>query len=119
MFLKSYLLRYITSDTQAARRGLELQTALMRIASGMSRTINCRRPRKLNNAQRAEVNKHPEVRFLCRWQKTLFKLIKDQHGSIASIRGTSVYNDYQQVYHDHHNIKRRHEKALLKKFVAS
>lgn len=39
--LKSYLSRYITSNTQAARRVLKLQTALMWIASGMSCTINC------------------------------------------------------------------------------
>ena len=118
MFLKSYLSRYITSDTQAARRGLEPQTALMRIASGMSRTIDRRRPRKLNDAQRAEVDQHLEVRLFRRRQKTLFKFIKDQHGSIASIKGTSVYDDYQQAYHAHRNTKRRHEKTLLKEVVA-
>ena len=118
MFLKSYLSRYITSDTQAARRGLEPQTALMRIASGMSRTIDRRRPRMLNDAQRAEVDQHPEVKILHRRQKTLFKFIKDQHKSIASIKGTSVYDGYQRAYHDHRNTKRRHEKALLQEVVA-
>lgn len=117
-FLKSYLLRYITSDTQAARRGLEPQTALMRIASGMSCIINRQRPRTLNDAQRAEVDQHPKMRLLYQRQKTLFKFIKDQHKSIASIKGTSVYDDYQRAYHDHRNTKRRHEKALLKEVVA-
>ncbi|MCJ1343077.1 hypothetical protein MMC31_001268 [Peltigera leucophlebia] len=109
VFLKSYLSRYITSNTQAACRGLELQTALMRIASGMSRTIDCRQPRKLNDAQRAEVNQHLEVRLLHRRQKTLFKFIKDQHGSIASIRGDRITTIA---------IRSDGEKALLKEVVA-
>ena len=87
VFLKSYLSRYITSDTKATRRGLEPQTVLMQIASGISRTIDSQRPRTLNDAQRAEVDQHPEVRLLHRRQKTLFKFIKDQHKSIASIKG--------------------------------
>lgn len=50
MFLKSYLLRYITSNTQATWRDLESQTVLMRIASRMSCTINCQRLWTLNDA---------------------------------------------------------------------
>lgn len=50
-------------DTQAAYRGLKPQTALMRAASGMSRTIDRRRPRKLNLAQQAEVKRHPMETF--------------------------------------------------------
>ena len=58
-------------NTQAAYRGLKPQTALMRAASGMSRTIDPRRPRKLNLAQQAEVDRHPEVRLLRRRLKSL------------------------------------------------
>ncbi|KAL9580150.1 MAG: hypothetical protein Q9212_004664 [Teloschistes hypoglaucus] len=61
VFQKNYASRYMP-DTQAAYRGLKPQTALMRAASGMSRTIDPRRPRKLNLAQRAEVDRHPEVK---------------------------------------------------------
>lgn len=49
VFLKSCASRYMP-DTSAAYRGLESQTALMRQASGMSRTIHRRRPRKLDDA---------------------------------------------------------------------
>ncbi|KAL9098146.1 MAG: hypothetical protein Q9163_006135, partial [Psora crenata] len=50
IFQKSYASRYIP-DTQAAYRGLKPQTALMRAAGGISRTIDPQRPRRLNLAQ--------------------------------------------------------------------
>ncbi|KAK6419878.1 hypothetical protein LTR95_017003 [Oleoguttula sp. CCFEE 5521] len=40
VFQHNYLSRYITSDTQVIHRGLGAQTALMRAASGMSRSID-------------------------------------------------------------------------------
>ena len=118
VFLKSYLSRYITGDTGAAYRGLEPQTALMRLASGMSRTIDRRRPRKLDAAQRAEVDRHPEVRLLRRRQKTLSKFIREKHGSVVSMKGTPVYDEYQNTYHAHRNMKRRREEALLQEVKA-
>lgn len=48
-FQKNYASRYMP-DIQAAYLGLKPQTALMRAANGMSRTIDPRRPRKLNPA---------------------------------------------------------------------
>lgn len=84
----------------------------------MSRTIDRRRPRKLNDAQRAEVDRHPEVRLLRRRQKEMFKSIRHQYGPIASMKGTPVYDKYQQVSRDHRNMKRRHEEALLKEVIA-
>ncbi|KAL8799611.1 MAG: hypothetical protein Q9182_005762 [Xanthomendoza sp. 2 TL-2023] len=100
-------------DTQAAYRGLRPQTALMRAASGMSRTIAPRRPRKLNLAQQAEVDRHPEVRLLRRRLKSLLQTFRDQKRSIASIKGTLLYSHYRQTYQALRNLRRRHEKALL------
>jgi hypothetical protein len=100
-------------DTQAAYRGLKPQTALMRAASGMSRTIDPRRPRKLNLAQQAEVDRHPEVRLLRRRLKFLLQTFQDQKRSIASAKGTPLYDQYRQAYQAHRNLRRRHEKALL------
>ena len=85
----------------------------MRAASGMSRTIDRRRPRKLNVAQQAEVNRHPEVKLLRRRQMKLKESIRDEHGPIVNMKGTSVYNKYRKAYYDFRNTKRRHEKALL------
>ncbi|KAL9581459.1 MAG: hypothetical protein Q9203_005884, partial [Teloschistes exilis] len=97
----------------AAYRGLKPQTALMRAASGMSRTIDPRRPRKLNLAQQAEVDRHPEVKLLRRRRKSLLQAFRDQKRSIASTKGTLLYDHYRQVYQAHRNLKRRYEKALL------
>lgn len=109
---------YITSDTRAAYRGLKPQTALMRLASGMSRTIDRQQPRKLNDAQKTQLDCRPEVRLLCRRQKKMFQFIKDNHGPIASMKGTSVYNKYQKVYQAHRNMKRRQEEVLLQEIKA-
>ncbi|KAL8818268.1 MAG: hypothetical protein Q9223_003059, partial [Gallowayella weberi] len=112
VFQKNYASRYMP-DTQAVYRGLKPQTALMRVASGMSRTIDPRRPRKLNLAQQAEVDRHPEVRLLARRLKSLLQTFRDQKRSIASTKGTLLYDHYRQVYQAHRNLKRRCEKALL------
>ena len=100
-------------DTQAAYRGLKPQTALMRAASGMSRTIDPRRPRKLNTTQQAEVDRHPEVRLLRRKLKSLLQTFQDQKRSIVSMKGTPLHDRYRQTYQAHRNLKRRLEKVLL------
>ncbi len=48
----------------------------------------------------------------------MFQFIKDNHGPIASMKGTSVYNKYQKVYQAHRNMKRRQEEALLQEVKA-
>ena len=88
-FQKNYASRYMP-DTQAAYRGSNPQTALMRAASGMSRNIDPRRPRKLNATQQAEVDRHPEVRLLRRKFKSLLQTFQDQKRSIASMKRDSL-----------------------------
>ena len=100
-------------DTHAAYRGLKPQTALMRAAGGMSRTIDPRRPRRLDPAQQAEVDRHPEVRLLHRRLKSLLQTFQDQKRSITSAKGTPLYDQYRQAYQAHRNLRRRHQKALL------
>ena len=102
-------------DTQAAYRSLKPQTALIRAASGMSRTIDPRRPRKLSLAQKTEVNRNPEVRLLYRRLRLLLQTFSGQKRSIANMKGTPSYYQYRQAYQAHRNLKRRHEKALLVK----
>jgi hypothetical protein len=63
-FLKHYLSRRITVDTQAVVRGIQPQAALMRAACTMSRSIDRRRPRRLTPDQSASVNDDPTVRSL-------------------------------------------------------
>ncbi|CAN9242336.1 unnamed protein product [Alternaria alternata] len=68
-FLKHYLSRRITVDTQAVVRGIQPQTAFMRAACTMSRSIDLRRPRRLTQEQSASrkvpnATKHPEYKTL-------------------------------------------------------
>ena len=112
IFQKNYASKYMP-DTHAAYRGLKPQTALFRVASGMSRTIDPRRPRKLTAAQQTEVDRHPEVKLLYRRRKSLLKFFKDQKISIASTKGTPIYSEYQQCYHTYRNTRRRLQEALL------
>ena len=63
-FLKHYLSRRITVDTQAVVRGIQPQTAFMRAACTMSRSIDLRRPRRLTQEQSASVDEDASVRFL-------------------------------------------------------
>jgi hypothetical protein len=63
-FLKHYLSRRITVDTQAVVRGIQPQAALMRAACTMSRSIDRRRPRLLTQEQSASVDDNPSVRSL-------------------------------------------------------
>ncbi|CAF9942110.1 MAG: hypothetical protein HETSPECPRED_005169 [Heterodermia speciosa] len=114
VFQNNYASRYMP-DTQAAYRGLKPQTALMRAASGMSRTIDSRRPRKLSLAQQAEVDRYPDVRLLRRRLKSLLQTFQDQKRSITSAKGTPLYHHYRQAYRAHRSLRRRHEKALLTK----
>ena len=105
-------------DTQAAYRRLEPQTELMRAASGMSRTIDRRRPRRLDASGQAEVDRHPEVRLLRRKQQSLKEILKANNRSIASRKGTSLYDEYRKASHAHRNMKRRCTEALLKEVKA-
>ena len=90
----------------------------MQLASGMSRTIDRPWPWKLNDAQKAQVDRDPEVRLFCRRQNKMFQFIKENYGRIADMKGTSVYNKYQKVYQAYRNMKRLQEEALLQEVKA-
>jgi len=63
-FLKHYLSRRVTVDTQAVVRGIQPQAALMRAACTMSRSIDRRRPRHLTQEQSASIDEDPFIRSL-------------------------------------------------------
>jgi hypothetical protein len=63
-FLRQYLDRQITVDTQAVVQGIQPQTALMRAACTMSCSIDHRRPQQLTPEQSASVNNNPFLRSL-------------------------------------------------------
>lgn len=86
----------------------------MRAASEMSRTIDRRRPRRLTVAHQALINRHPEVKLLHRTKIKLKQFIRGTYGTITSMKGTPIYDQYKKACDDHRKNRRRHEKACLK-----
>lgn len=113
VFQHNYLSRYITQDTHAIYRGLNPQTAVMRAASGMSRSIDPRRPRSLNEAQLTQVRRHPEVKLLLRARNALAKQIRARHGTISKAKGSNTYESYILTHRWLQKTRKAVQKALL------
>ena len=113
VFQHNYLSRYITQDTHAIYRGLDPQTAVMRAASGMSRSIDPRRPRSLDEAQLTQVKRHPEVRLLLRTRNALAKQIRAEHGTVSNARGLDAYDSYVLARRRLQSKKKAVHKLLL------
>jgi len=113
VFQHSYLSRYITADTQAAFRGLEPQTALMRAASSMSRTIDPRRPTELSEDQQAQVGRHPEIKLLRRTRDCLKRKIHAEYGHTTRAKGLPIYIAYNNTRLELERRKKAIRKAML------
>ncbi|KAF2752834.1 hypothetical protein EJ05DRAFT_505659 [Pseudovirgaria hyperparasitica] len=110
VFQRNYLSRHITADTQAAFRGLEPQTDVMRVATGMSRTIDKRRPTRLNPEQQEEAHRHPRVQKLLREKLDLKAQMKDHGRTVKSFEGTALYDRYRlakQAYEGEYIFQQR------------
>ena len=120
VFQHNYLSQYITQDTQAIYRGLAPQTAVIRAASGMARTIDHRRPRALNDQQLAEVGRHPEVKLLQRRKEGLKRRIRAKYGTISRAQGTKSksYMRYREAYGQVQSKKKAVKKAMLAEIKA-
>lgn len=114
VYERNYLPRYITQDTQAVYRGLEPQVALTRFASGMSRTIDTRQPRRLNRYQLAEVDQHPEVQLLLRTRNGMKKRLRATFGSVARAQGTSSHKAYRNICKEYERVRKFHCRASMK-----
>ncbi|TKA67115.1 hypothetical protein B0A55_11012 [Friedmanniomyces simplex] len=114
VFEHNYLSRYITQDTQAAYRGLEPQTAIIRAASGMSRSIDPHRPRSLAKRQLAKVDRHPEVVLARRVRDRVAKSIRARHTTITRSDGTAAHEEYQQAQRAYLRTKREARKCMMK-----
>ncbi|KAF1966830.1 hypothetical protein BU23DRAFT_584167 [Bimuria novae-zelandiae CBS 107.79] len=94
-FLKHYLSRRVTVDTQAVVRGIQPQDALMRAACTMSRSIDARRPRSLTPEQSALVNNYLIVRSLLAERERLKRSeyeqpVRDVEQQLAGIKAKDV-----------------------------
>lgn len=86
----------------------------MRVASGMSWTIDTRRPRNLTEAHQAQIDCHPEVKLLCRAKTKLKQFIRETYGTVIRMKGTPIHDRYKKACDDHCKNRRRHEKAFLR-----
>ena len=113
VFRQAYVSRYITGDTQAAYRGLKPQRDMIRAASGMTRSIDPRRPRHLTSKQFLEVRRHPEVKLLSRRRLALTKKKRIQYKTITKCKGTAVHRDYKEVCRKHTQKLKAVRKSIL------
>ncbi|TKA68777.1 hypothetical protein B0A55_09571 [Friedmanniomyces simplex] len=114
VFERNYLSRYITQDTQAVYRRLEPQTAVIRVASGMMRSIDVRQPTALTSAQLREVDQHPELQLLLRTRRGLAVRIRTAHGTLKNAKGTDLYSTFKSIWKEHHKRQKALRKARLK-----
>ena len=117
VFTRNYESTYITADTQAAYRGLEPQAALMRAASGMSRTIDTRRPHDLTPEQTTQLDCHPELRLVARRKRSLKARTKQIHGSVRQAKGFPIREEYQMVKNEHQKLKKRLRNIMRKEVI--
>jgi hypothetical protein len=118
VFQHNYLSHYVTQDTQAAYRGLEPQTAIIRVASGMSRSIDPLRPRTLSKRQLATVDRRPEVVLARRRRDGLAQRVRAQYTTISRARGTAVYDTYREAHQAFLRTKKETRKTVLKEVKA-
>jgi hypothetical protein len=106
-FLKHYLSRRVTVDTQAIVRGLDPQNALMRAACRMSRSIDPRRPQELTKEQSLSVDLSP---CLCR-------LIQVRKELKCRLKGPATKNPVYKELSRQINNERQCQRHTLRKDI--
>jgi hypothetical protein len=106
-FLKHYLSRRVTVDTQAVVRGIKPQDVLMRAACTMSRSIDRRRPRRLTSEQSESVNDHPTIITLCK-RRTRMK---------GTLPNATKDLKYQSLNRQINQERQRQRRALLQDII--
>jgi hypothetical protein len=113
VFQRNYLSRHITISTHDAFRKLPQQTELMRAATGMSRTIDKRRPRLLSPSQVEQARCHPKVQALLRLRECYKRQLKSRAGTIERYKGTRLYEQYCKIKRAYISEFEFQKKALL------
>ncbi|EKG09943.1 hypothetical protein MPH_12975 [Macrophomina phaseolina MS6] len=116
VFQRHYLPRYISADTQAAYRGMAPQSAVMRAVSGMRRSIDPRRPRKLTAEQSASIERHPRVVELYGKRNEIIRnLAKAKHTRASSTALSRLRSARLNATLAYRREKRQQKQALLEK----
>lgn len=101
-----------------AYRGLDQQTALIRYATGISRTIDKRRPWALTPKQRKEIKSRPQVSRLATCRKAYKKWIDAEFGGAEAVAGTEIEREYDQIIRDLRNETAYQERLFLDEITA-
>jgi len=109
VFEKRYFPHYTTADVLAAYRGLNPQIVLLRAATGLSRTIDKRRPWRLEAEQRRRVQDYPKVKMYFDALQAYQKWVDAELGGLKVIRDNpdfeDLYEEYQQLVRNVRNEK--------------
>lgn len=116
VFQQHYLPRHISADTQAAYRGIPAQSAILRAASGMSRGLDARRPRKVSADQLHQIEKHPKVeKSRKKMDKLKLKVKQAKREGLSNPHLPALQAAKDEAVRAHRNEKRRQKEALLRK----
>lgn len=116
VFQRHYLPRYISADTQAAYRGIAPQSTVMREVSGMRRSIDPRRPRKLTSKQLEGIEKHSRVAQLYDERERIVRqLSKAKRTGASSAALSSLRSARHNATTAYRKEKQRQAQTLLEK----
>lgn len=113
IFQRNYLSRMIRYDIQAAFRGTEPKTELIRAAGRMSRLMDTRRPKKLTDDQRNGILSEPALQQCRSNQERLFQSIRDEYKFVYKAKGEPIHDEYQRSRLDTYGAIRSRERAVL------
>ena len=118
IFERNYLSRMIRYDTQAAYLGNSSQADLIQAANQMSRWMDPRRPRHLNDEQRNAIRREKEVQKLRDHRDRLHGEIRERYGPMAKAVEEEIHNDYVAVKREVYSRVRARERAVLEQVQA-
>ncbi|MCJ1249974.1 hypothetical protein MMC30_007200 [Trapelia coarctata] len=113
IFQRNYLSRMIRYDIQAAYRGTDPKTELIRAAGRMSRLMDPRRPKKLTDEQKEEIRYEPAIKRSGSQCERLFHEIRNEFTFVYRAKGKPIHDQYQRARLDAYAIIRARERAAL------
>ena len=113
IFQRNYLSRMIRYDIQAAYRGTDPKTELIRAAGRMSRLMDPRRPKKLADEQKENIRQEAAIKKLRSQCEQLFYDIRNEFTFVYRAKGKPIHDHYQKARLDAHGAIRARERAIL------
>ena len=113
IFQHNYLSRMIRYDIQAAYRGTDPKTELIRAAGRTSRLMDPRRPKKLTHEQKEKIKREPAIQKLRERYDGLFRKIRDEFKFVYLAKGKFIHDQYQKARLDTYGTIWARERTVL------